>query len=509
MANRVTTLYLEDNSIKLLVASGRQVERWVSVPLEPDLVSGGAIVNENKVAEKIQEAFTALKHVKPRKKGKRSLRKWLSKLFAGQGKLIVGLSGRDSLYRVVALPVLAESALAEAVQREAARVLPVSLDELYLAYQRIPGFANETRVFVAAYPKNTTDTMVRTLRIAGITPRYMDLAPLALCNSVNEPRSIIVDVRGDSLNINIMAGRVPQVIRSLALQSEEKTVLENLTTITEELSRTVAFYNSTHQQELLDDTVPVFVSSDLAKETDSWKELVGKLNAKVAVLPSALEYPEDFPANDYAVNLGLATKELNLDQEVANYSLINLNALPAALIPKQFNWIRVLIPVTAVAGVAGIVFLFIAWQSNISTNKSLESQLATTQNMVQRSSADIAALTEQNRQIEAQIQPMLDYAAIFTTKMSALGEARALINSDVHQIVALKPGAVIMAAMSHSGTAMTVTGSASSYQQVLDYALALRDTGGFSTLVARISFDPETTDEGVIIPNYSYNFQMK
>jgi type IV pilus assembly protein PilM len=509
MTNRVTTLYLEDNSIKLLVANGRQVERWVSVPLEPDLVSAGAIVNENKVAEKIQEAFVALKRLKPGKKGKRSVGKWLSNLFSGQGKLIIGLSGRESLYRVVALPVLAEGALAEAVNREAARVFPVSLDELYLAYQRIPGFANETRVFVAAYPKNITNTLIRTLRIAGIAPRYLDLAPLALCNSVNEPRSIIVDVRQDSLNIIVMAGRVPQVIRSLALQSEEKTVSENLTTIAEEFSRTVAFYNSTHQQELLDETVPVFVSSDLAKEPDSWKTVVGALGAKVAVLPSVFEFSEDFPANDYAVNLGLATKELNLDKETANYSLINLNALPAALIPKQFNWMRVLIPVTAVVGIAAIVFLFMAWQSNTSTNKSLESQLANTQVLAQKSAADIATLTEQNRLIEAQIQPMMGYAAIFTTKMSALSEARVLIDSDVHQIVALKPSAVIMTGMAHSGSAMTVTGGASSYQQVLDYALALRDTAGFSTLVASIGYSPETTDEGVVIQKYNYTFQMK
>jgi type IV pilus assembly protein PilM len=506
MANRVTTLYLEDNSIKLLVARGRQVECWVSVPLEPGLVSGGAIAKEkeNEVAIKIQEAFTTIK-----KAGKRSLRKRMADLFSGQGKLIIGLSGRDSLYRVVALPVLAESALTEAVRREAARVLPVSLDELYLAYQRIPGFANETRAFIAAYPKKTTDALLKTLRIAGITPHYLDLAPLALCLAVNEPRSIIVDVRQGSLNIIVMAGRVPQVIRSLALQSEEKNISENMTTITEEFSRTVAFYNSSHQQEPLDETVPVFVSSDLASSPDSWPVLVGKLGSKVAVLPSALQYPGDFPANEFAVNLGLAAKELNLDKETANYSLINLNALPSHLIPKQFNWMRVLIPVAAVVGITGIVFLFITWQNNLSTNKDLESQLAATQNLVQRSTADIAALTEKNRLLEAQIRPMLDHAAIFTTKMDMLAAARELINSDVHQIVALKPAAVFMTSMTHNGTSMTIVGSASSYQQVLDYALALRDTGGFSTLVASISYNPDTTDEGVVIPHYRYTFQIK
>jgi type IV pilus assembly protein PilM len=507
MANRVTALYLEDTSIKLLVANGQQVEKWISIPLEPGLVSGGAIQNENKVAEKIREVFVAIKRIKSKAGG--GMKNRLANLFAGQGKLIIGMSGRDSLYRVVALPVLADAALAEAIHREAARVLPVSLDELYLAYQRIPGFANESRVFVAAYPKNTTDTLLRTLRLAGITPRYLDLAPLALCLSVNEPRSIIVDVRQDSLNIVVMAGRVPQVTRILPLQSEEKTIAENLTTIIEEFSRTVAFYNSSHQQEPLDSSVPVFVSSDLANAPDSWKAMVGKLESKVAVLPSALQYPEDFPANEFAVNLGLATKELNLDKESANYSLVNLNALPTSLIPKQFNWMRVLIPVTAVVGIASVAFLFITWQNSASNTESLESQLATTQALVQKSAADVAAITEQNRLIQAQIQPITDAAGVFTNKMTTLASGRARIDSDVHQIVALRPSTVIMTILTHTGSTVAITGNSEDYLQVLYYAEELREKGGFNTIVTNINYKPETTEEDVLIHKYVYTFQLK
>jgi type IV pilus assembly protein PilM len=145
-------------------------------------------------------------------------------LISGKGKLIVGLSGRDSLYRVISLPILEKSLLPEAVKREAARVLPVALDQLYLAYQRIPGGETETRIFLAAFPKNSTDILLKTLRMAGIAPQILDLAPLALCLSVNEPMSIIADASLDTLNIMVMADRVPQVIRSISLQSEGRKV---------------------------------------------------------------------------------------------------------------------------------------------------------------------------------------------------------------------------------------------------------------------------------------------
>ena len=266
MAERVMALYLEDNNIKLLVTKGRKVERWATTSLDAGLVKDGVIVNENKVADKIREMFVTIKHTKG------------SEILSGKGKVIVGLSGRDSLYRVLSLPVISEALLPEAVRREAGRVLPVSLNELYLAYQRIPGNASEIRVFVAAFPKKTTDVLVRTMRLAGVNPRVLDLAPLALCQSVNEPRAIIADAKSDSLNIMVLAERVPQVIRSLSLQSEEKTVSGNMATISEEFSRTVAFYNSSHQQAPIDSTVPVFVSGDLASAPDTWPELVGKLN---------------------------------------------------------------------------------------------------------------------------------------------------------------------------------------------------------------------------------------
>jgi type IV pilus assembly protein PilM len=337
----------------------------------------------------------------------------------------------------------------------------------------------------------------------------LDLAPLALCLSINEPRAIIVDAKLDNLNIVVMADRVPQVIRSLALQSEIKTLSENLPTISEEFSRTVAFYNSSHQQEPLNSEVPVFVSGDLANAPDTWQTLVGKLNSKVAVLPSAIQYPADFPGNDFIVNLGLAAKALSLEKEPANYSLVNLNALPAWALPKAVNPYRVLVPVVAVAGIAGVVILWNAWQNNVTNTKSLESQLTATQSLITGNAKSIATLTEQNRLTQAQIQPIKDTANIFTAKLSSLAAARSVMNSDLHQIIALKPPTVAVTGVMHSGSAMTVTGLCANHLVVLDYAQALRDTGGFTTVVSSISYSPTITEAGVVIPSYNFVFQMK
>ena len=509
MSERVMALYIEDANIKLLIVNGRKVERWANVPLEPGLVSGGVIVEESQVAKKIKELLIAIRHVQTETAGFNKVTKPVMGLFNGKGKLIVGLSGRNSLYRVLSLPPLPDSLLAEAVRREASRVLPISLNELYLAYQRIPGGSSETRVFMVAFPKNATDILLRTLRIVGLKPRVLDMAPLALSLYVNEPRAIIVDARMDNLDIVIMAERVPQVIRSLALQSENKTVSENMPTIIEEFSRTVAFYNSSHQQDPLNSDVPVFVSGDLANEPDNWKSLVGNLNYKVSLLPIALEYPENFPPIEFIVNIGLASKQLGLEKQPGNYSLVNLNALPKSSLSKSLNPYWIIVPVVTVAGVAGIVLMWNVWQNTKNTTASLQSQLKATQNQITINTKNLDQLTTQNQAIQAKIQPLKDAANVLNTKLNTIKTARSLTVHNVQQIMALVPQTVTLDTVTYSDTGATLTGSAATQADVLNYAQILRDSGNFSVVVTSITYSSIVNDAGAVIDTYSFSFQIK
>ena len=496
MVEKVMALYFEDIGIKLLVARGRKTEQWQSIPLAPGLVVGGVIVDEAKVSEKIKELFAGVKVSKR------------TQFVSGKGKIIVGLSGRDSLYRVISLPVLEKSMLAEAVRREAGRVLPVSLDQLYLAYQRIPGNENETRVFVAAFPKKSADALIKTMRLAGVAPRVLDLAPLALCVSVNEPRAIIADAGSDSLNIMVMSERVPQVIRSLSLSGEGKSLAENIATINEEFSRTVAFYNSSHQQAPLDSSVPVFVSGDLVKNPDLWTALVGQLNSKVSILPSAVQYPADFPANDFVVNLALAAKELGLEKEHANYSLVNLNALPRSALPVPFNFYRVLVPVV---GVVGLVVVLLMWNNYRTTKKNtatIQSQLTADQNLIIANNKAIAAITEQNRVIQVQIQAINDQANIFIDKIKALTAARSLADNNVNQVIALTPAAVDVNTLAYNAASQTLAGVSGTSEDILSYAQALRDKASFTVVVSSISYTPVTLDNGETVPQYNFTLQL-
>ena len=424
MARKVTTLFIRDNSITLLVMKGRRVEKWASLPLEPGLVSQGAVLDEIQVADRVKELFK-LEGVTKR-------------------KVIVGLSGLNSLYRIITLPELPEAILFEALKREAGRVLPVPLDEVYLSYQPIPAPSGETRIFLAAFPRDIADALLRMMRQAGLEPYLMDLAPLALSRIPNEPRAIIVNARLDHLEIMVIADRLPQLIRRVSLPSEAEPLAEKLPAITEEFSRTVAFYNSSHLEKPLDSTVPVFVCGEPAEAPETWQSIVGRLNSPVSPLPSPVESPEGFNPNEFMVNIGLALKELLPEKGEANFSLVNLNTLPQVYLPKALPKTRILVPSGIVVGIGILAFMGFLVQNSAADITELRSQLALTESRIVQQHGEIATLKEQVELAGAEIEPMEAQielveatTGVFKATFTTLEEVREKVNADLTQIVIL------------------------------------------------------------------------
>ncbi len=438
MAKKIKTLFINDNTVNLVVVEGKRVKKWASLYLEPGLVSQGVVVDETQVADKIKELLKMVKET--------------------GGKYVVGLSGLNSLYRLISLPELPEAILPEAVKQEAARVIPVPLDEVYLSYQRIPAPAGETRVFLAAFPRNVADSSYRTLKTAGIEPYIMDLAPLAVCRTLNEPRALIVNTRLDSLDIIIMVDRLPQLIRTLSLPGEAASLAEKIPTITEEIDRTVAFYNSSHKEQPLDATVPMFVCGDLAQTPENWQSLSGKLKCPVSILPSPVESPESFNPSEFMVNIGLAFKELFPEKDETQVSLVNFNALPQMYLPKAIPLSAILVPVGVIIGAGILVYMGIMLRNTMTQNEELRSQLATIETRVTQERVEIATLKEQVAQMEAEIAPVEARTDVFETTLDSLGAFRGLVDQHMDDIVRLLPQDADFIEINHEEEDVTING---------------------------------------------------
>ncbi len=453
MAKKVTTLFIRDTGINLLVMNGRQIEKWASSPLEPGLVSQGLIVDEAQVADKVKQLF--------------------KETGAQTSKVITALSGHDSLYRIITLPELPEAILPEAVKREARRTIPTPLEEVHFSYQRLPAPKGEGRVFLATFPRNLVEALVKTLHQAGIRPYILDLAPLALCRIPNEPRAIIVNARLDHLDVMVLADRLPQVIRVLSLPGETESLEEKMPLITEEFNRTIAFYNSSHLEKPIDSTVPVFVCGDLAEVPESWQAMVSRVAYPVSPFPLPVEPPEGFNPNEFMVNIGLALKELQSEKEEANFSLVNFNALPEVYVPPGFSIVRVLVPVGTIIGIGLIIFGVIFVQTNRGHTEELRSELALVQSSVTQKLSEIAALRAQVGSLEAT-------AGELDTRVTTMERGRANIDLDLDEIVRLVSDTVSLSGVKHGGSAVTVNGAASNEDDIFSYARDLRESGRFS-----------------------------
>jgi len=459
MAKRIKTLFINDNTVNLLVVEGRKVKKWASLYLEPGLVSQGVVVDEAQVSEKIKELLGMIKE-------------------AG-GKYVVGLSGLNSLYRIISLPELPEAIIPEAVKQEAARVIPVPLDEVYLSYQRIPSEVGETGVFLAAFPRNVADASYHTLKTSGIEPYTMDLAPLSLCRPLNVPRAIIVNTRLDSLDIIVIVDRLPQLIRTLSLPGEAASLAEKLPTITEEIDRTVAFYNSSHKEQPLDATVPMFVCGDLAQTPENWQSLSGKLNCPVSILPSPVESPESFNPSEFMTNIGLAFKEIYPEKGESSVSLVNFNALPEMYLPKAVRLSAFLAPVCIIIGAGILVYMGFMLRNSMAQNDVLRSELVSTEDRVFEERVEIATLTEQVSQMETQIAPIGDRAAVFENTFDFLGDGRALVDANMDDIVRLLPQDADFIEINHEDAVVTIEGlvakDADAEEDIFAYARDLRE----------------------------------
>jgi len=453
MAKRVTTLYIRDTAINLLVMKGRQVEKWASSPLEPGLVSQGLIVDEARVADELKQLFKREK--------------------VSTEKVITALSGHDSLYRIITLPELPEAILPEAVRREAKRAIPTPLEEVYFSYQRLHTESREGRVFLASFPRNPTDALVRTLRQAGIRPYIMDLAPLALGRIPNEPRVIIVNAKLDHLDVIVIADRLPQVIRRLSLPIEAESSEEKLPFIAEEFNRTVAFYNSGHMDKPLDSTVPVFVHGDLVEAPETWQSVVGNSGYSVSALPSPVEPPEGFDPNEFMVNIGLAFKELRSEKEDANSSIVDFNALPEAYLPEHFSIARVLVPVGIVVGIGLVILGVILIQGNRAEIEALRSQVTSTE-------SSVAQLQRETTKLRAQIGPIEAAADELNARVISMERRRAQVAEDLSEINSLAGEEITLTDVNHTGGSVTVNGAASDADAVFRYADNLRKSGRFS-----------------------------
>ncbi len=232
----ITTLNIETSSARLLSVSGRRVKKWGEVPLPPGSVRDALILDPVGVGSAIDALFKSTG--------------------MSRSGVLVSLTGFGSVFRIATLPRLNAKIISEAIQWAARREMPVPLPKLHLSWQVIDTQDTEQRIFLLGTPRSLLDPFYQALRQAGIKPRAIELKPLALARMVNRTEAIIINLEDESTSTTVLLNGIPEVMHTIMVKTEDLLLEDRIQKLTEELTRTVSFYNSAHPEHSLSPATP-------------------------------------------------------------------------------------------------------------------------------------------------------------------------------------------------------------------------------------------------------------
>jgi type IV pilus assembly protein PilM len=469
-----------------MVNSGKRITKLADMPLDVSLSDLNSEEKEAELVAKIKLLFKS-NHI-------------------GASKIVLGLSGLHCLTRPVSLPELPKTMVEEAITREAKRVLPVPLDQLYISWQIMSASEGKMQVFVVATPKHIADTLVRVLSKAGFKPYLMDIKPIALARVSREATAIIVDIQPKEFDIIVMSQGVPKTVRTVPFPQEYLARTDRLSIVRDELKRTIQFYNSNNPESVIEPNTPMLVSGELVDEAETIEFLAQELGYKVSLLLSPMKCLKQLDPSHHLVNVGLALKEL--DKE-AGPLLPNINILPLPYQPKQIPRGRLMAVPAAAMAVGLVVLLVLTVQNAAAKIEKDQNTLELTTLQLEQKQAQKKVLSESIAVMEQQLSGIETARDNFIAALESMNTKGELMNGDLNATVDNVVADLKLTGINYSGDLLLLTGQASTENEVMQYVRKLQDTGRFSevtiTGLVRV-VDEETTTEYM---KYSLDLRLK
>lgn len=287
---KTVTISFEGPLLRLLSVMGDQVQHWEQITLPDRAIQSGVIAEPGAVGERIGELLVARNL--PRR------------------RVVSAISAHRTIFRIVSLPAMEEDLIEGAIERKVRQEIPMPPGETDLSWTILERTESELELFVVAIPRTIVDAHVQALRAADIRPRAIDVSPLALMRTANRKQGIVVNLEDHSLTVVVVNRRRPAIVRTVPLNPDSTSPEGRFELLVQELARTTKFYNESHKEAALPDSTPVTATGRIFNDAAMLERLDARAPYPVRLPKPPLRTPEDFPLPQYAVNLGLALKEL-------------------------------------------------------------------------------------------------------------------------------------------------------------------------------------------------------
>ena len=464
------TLHIDSNEIKLVAGKKGVVKTWLSKRMETGIVQDGRVVNPEKAGEIISNMFVT--HRLPR------------------NGVIVSMSGLPYTYRVIDLPPLKEHDVQEAIIHSLQGETTIPVEELYITWAPLEESYDGVNYFILAVDRELIDSVVETIKAAGIKDWVMDLEPLAVARLASEGDAIVACLDYNKIDIVLTSGGLIREIHSTGIDYDENDITDYYDQFAGELMKLISFYqNSAGQGEDLTD-LPIIITGELVAQVsgeasqsapdEAITEQISQLTGHpTSVMQFPVSFALGFTPHAFVTNVGLFLKDIKKKGQPYRHQTrfhdINIDILSGrfrrkpAMVPV---WMAV-VPVTLfIAAMAG-------WTVNTAyTDNSIRT--ANLQDEVNRLNAQIILMNkEESSQHELQEQLEKTLRALETSKSNH----EALLGDKGEHVTGVSivrdnlPEDTYLTSIGISGETIRITGITDNPYKVITYFQALKAAG--------------------------------
>jgi type IV pilus assembly protein PilM len=201
--------------IKLVQLKGSnknyQLMKFGMVPLPPEVIVEGAVMDAGRVVEAIKELLASQK-VKTK-------------------EAVISVSGSSVIIKRVSVADMTDEELAESIKWEAEQYIPFSIDDVNVDFQKLGAGAAEGQadVLLVAVKKDKINDYVNLVKEAGLEPVVMDVDAFALANmyelnyDFEEGTTALLNIGASVMNINILKDGISIFTRDITVGGNRYT----------------------------------------------------------------------------------------------------------------------------------------------------------------------------------------------------------------------------------------------------------------------------------------------
>jgi Tfp pilus assembly protein PilN len=473
-----STIHISSSNIKLMAVKHNSIVKYGVRPLEPGLVRDGRILDTPKVGEAIESLLYSTSVPK--------------------NNVIVSVSGLPYTYRVMDFPQMKPELVQEAMSNNLQTEFTVPLDSLYISWAPVSIKQESVEYFVIAVDRQFVDTIIETIKFAGITDWSLDIRPLALARAAARTDAIVVSLDYDYMDMVLIQGGQVKDMHSANVDMDVDSASRGkyFNVFASELSKLISYHSNTKNVESWDNNIPVILAGEalaLFQETAEKEEILEELRSAtgypVEFLETWIPYREPFQESTYATNIGLALRRLKKKSKTrSGFHDINLDLLRQMYNkkPQTLSLSYILLPAMLVMIIATLVAVVGAKNQNNADIAALQTQLT----VVNKKLLTVrTALTEENK-IREKIDALTAYLQTSKSEYDLLLGNKGKTTPALTRVTSALPPAADFERIAIDADQISIVGSAKDSFDIVAYIRSL-ENAGYNKLNIQYIGDPE------------------